>query len=74
MKRYGINEEDAMGTVLWHALNEAGEVGVYDMQFGNTIIRNLTEADLIEHTPKDHKRDDKHGAQYEDDVTRGTKK
>ena len=52
MERYGISEEDSNGTVLWHSLNENGEIGVYDMKFGNTIIRNLTEADLVEKKKK----------------------
>ena len=73
MERYGIKKEDAIGKVLWHSLNENAEIGVYDMKFGNTIIRNLTEADIIgEATP--HKRDDEHGAQDEDDSARGKKK
>ena len=33
MERYGIDEENAVGTVLWHSLNESGEIGVYDMKF-----------------------------------------
>ena len=45
-ERYGINESDAVGTVLWHSLNESGEIGVYDMKFGDTVVRNLTEADI----------------------------
>tara|TARA_R100000008_G_C3451801_1_gene99742 strand:+ start:189 stop:440 length:252 start_codon:yes stop_codon:yes gene_type:complete len=73
MERYGIKKEDAIGKVLWHSLNESAEIGVYDMKFGNTIIRNLTEADIIgEATP--HNRDDEHGAQHEDDSVRGKKK
>ena len=73
MERYGIKKEDAIGKVLWHSLNENAEIGVYDMKFGNTIIRNLTEADIIgEATP--HKRDDEHGAQDDDDPKRGKKK
>tara|TARA_R100000234_G_C4854676_1_gene116665 strand:+ start:183 stop:422 length:240 start_codon:yes stop_codon:yes gene_type:complete len=62
MERYGIDEENSVGTVLWHSLNESGEIGVYDMKFGDTVIRNLTESDIestIEevhgHSPK---RDD----------------
>ena len=62
MERYGINEEDAIGAVLWHSLNESGEIGVYDMKFGDTVIRNLTEADVEETTVNEHmhepKRDD----------------
>jgi hypothetical protein len=61
MERYGISEEDAVGTVLWHSLNESGEIGVYDMKFGNTVIRNLTESDIDKTVVKEHshdKRDD----------------
>ena len=62
MERYGIDEENAIGTVLWHSLNESGEIGVYDMKFGNTVIRNLTEADVEATIEEGHghppKRDD----------------
>ena len=74
MERYGISEEDSNGTVIWHSLNENGEVGVYDMKFGNTIVRNLTEVDLVEGHKRTHKRDDEHGARHEDDSARGKKK
>tara|TARA_R100001079_G_C4438836_1_gene147772 strand:- start:842 stop:1081 length:240 start_codon:yes stop_codon:yes gene_type:complete len=61
-ERYSISEEDAVGTVLWHSLNESGKIGVYDMKFGETVIRNLTEADVEEVVVKEHshtpKRDD----------------
>ena len=62
MERYGISEEDAVGTVLWHSLNESGEIGVYDMKFGNTVIRNLTQSDVKATIEEAHghsfKRDD----------------
>jgi hypothetical protein len=62
MERYGISEENAVGTVLWHSLNESGEIGVYDMKFGDTVIRNLTEADVEATIEEGHghepKRDD----------------
>tara|TARA_R100001015_G_C4554949_1_gene116000 strand:- start:209 stop:448 length:240 start_codon:yes stop_codon:yes gene_type:complete len=62
MERYGISEEDSLGTVLWHSLNESGEIGVYDMKFGDTVIRNLTESDVEQTVVKEHghipKRDD----------------
>ena len=74
MRRYGIKERNAVGKVLWHSLNENGDIGVYDMKFGNTIIRNLIETDLIEAKPEPHKRDDKHGVQSENDSKRGKKK
>ena len=41
-ERYGISEENAVGKVLWHSLNENAQIGVYDMKFGNTIIKNFT--------------------------------
>jgi len=69
-ERYGISEENAIGKVLWHSLNESGQIGVYDMQFGDVIIRNLTEADVSEAHGGPHKRDDEHGAQDEDDPKR----
>jgi hypothetical protein len=62
VERYGINEEDAVGAVIWHSLNESGDIGVYDMKFGSTVIRNLTEADVEEVVVREHmhepKRDD----------------
>lgn len=69
-ERYGISEEDSVGTVVWHSLNENGEIGVYDMRFGDTIIRNLTEADIEEGHGEPHKRDEKHGVQRPDDPKR----
>ena len=62
MERYGIDEQDAVGTVLWHSLNESGEIGVYDMKFGDTVVRNLTEVDIESTIEEVHghmpKRDD----------------
>ena len=74
MERYGIERKDSVGKVLWHSLSESGNIGVYDMKFGNTIIRNLTEADLTEKKTPKHKRDDKHGVQEENDPARGKEK
>tara|TARA_R100000008_G_C3562623_1_gene157153 strand:+ start:65 stop:295 length:231 start_codon:yes stop_codon:yes gene_type:complete len=74
-ERYGISEENAVGTVLWHSLNENGEIGVYDMKFGDTIIRNLTETDLTEKVVKEkHNKRDDHGERDVDDEERGKKK
>ena len=47
--------------MVWHSLHEDGEVGVYDMKFGNTIVRNLLAEDiepLIVQEHKHPKRDD----------------
>jgi hypothetical protein len=74
MERYGIEEKHAIGKVLWHSLNESGDIGIYDMRFGNTIIRNLKRSDLAEAVISGHKRDDKHGAQNSDDPKRKKKK
>ena len=70
LKRYGIKEKDSVGKVLWHSLNESGVIGVYDMKFGNTIVRNLLSEDIdstIEEGHSHPKRDD-------DDSERGKKK
>ena len=63
MERYGISEEDSHGKVLWHSLNENGEIGVYDMKFGNTVIKNLLAEEINpvlvqEHEHDPQKRDD----------------
>ena len=83
-ERYGISDEDAVGKVLWHSLNENGEIGVYDMKFGNTIVRGLLRENVEEAVIKEHgktgKRDDdveedtRHGVQEEEDKERGLKK
>ena len=82
MERYGISEENAVGKVLWHSLNENAQIGVYDMKFGDTIIRNLTESDIENQVLKEHgknakRNDDKdtrHGVQRPSDAQRGKKR
>ena len=74
MERYGISEEDANGTVLWHSLNENGEIGVYDMKFGNTIVRNLLAEDIDDPLIEGHGGATKHGKRDDDDEERGKKK
>ena len=69
-ERYGIADDDLVGEVLWHSLNESGEIGVYDMKFGNTIVRNLTEADIEPVTVNEHM----HASRDEDEEERGSKK
>jgi hypothetical protein len=81
-ERYGISEENAVGKVLWHSLNESGDIGVYDMKFGNTIVRGLLreniEDALVEghgdKTPGKRDEDTRHGVQNENDASRGFKK
>ena len=74
MERYDISEEDSHGKVLWHSLDENGRIDIYDMRFGDTIIRNLTESDLIGEQSPDHKRDDRHGVQKATDRKRKRRK
>ena len=69
-ERYGISEENAVGKVLWHSLNENAQIGVYDMKFGDTIIRNLTESDIENQVEEGHG----HPAKSDDDPERGKKK
>ena len=60
-ERYGINKRNAVGKVLWHSLNENAQIGVYDMKFGNTIVRNLLTEDIeptLEEAHTHAKRDD----------------
>ena len=74
-ERYGITEENAIGEVLWHSLNESGEIGVYDMKFGDTIVRNLTEADIEDGVLKEHEsKRDTHGIQKDNDPKRKKRK
>ena len=79
-ERYGISDKDAVGKVLWHSLNENGDVGVYDMKFGNTIIRNLLRENVEAVEEGGHKapakrdeKDKRHGPQTESDASRGLK-
>ena len=65
-ERYGIADKDLVGKVLWHSLNESGEIGVYDMKFGDTIIRNLLTEDVEPETVEGHS----HSARREDDKDR----
>ena len=70
MKRYGIEEKDSVGEVLWHSLNENGVIGVYDMKFGNTIVRNLLSEDIDPTIEEGHA----HPNRDDDDPKRGKKK
>ena len=40
-KRYGLNESQGNGKVVWHTLTESGKMELYDMKFGDTIIANI---------------------------------
>ena len=70
MERYGISEKAAVGTVLWHSLNESGDIGVCDMKFGDTVIRNLSESDVAATMEEGHG----HPPKRDDDPKRGKKR
>ena len=63
-ERYGI--KNPVGKVLWHSLNESGEIGIYDMKFGDTIVRNLLAEDVKPIIEGDHE----HPAKRDDDKDR----
>ena len=67
MKRFGIQKKNAVGQVLWHSLNENGEIGVYDMRFGSTVVRNLLAEDIEPTLEESHR----HGKRDDDDPKRG---
>ena len=67
-ERYGI--KNPVGEVLWHSLNESGEIGVYDMKFGDTIVRNLLAEDVNPEIVKEHVTEEGHPARAEDDKDR----
>jgi len=70
MERYGIDEANAIGKVLWHSLNEDGGIGVYDMKFGDTIVRNILAEDVEAVVVQEHK----HFKRDDDDPERKKKK
>ena len=65
-KRYGITESNAVGKVLWHSLNENGKIGVYDMKFGDVIVRNILAEDIEPQVVQEHK----HPPKRDDDPER----
>ena len=65
-ERYGIAEENAVGKVLWHSLNESGDIGIYDMKFGDTIVRGLLTENIEPSVVKEHM----HDAKRDDDPDR----
>ena len=70
MERYGISKNTASGVVLWHSLNENGDIGVYDMKFGDTIVRNLLAEDIEPVVLEEHS----HAMQRDDDPKRPKRK
>tara|TARA_R110000744_G_scaffold240856_1_gene358219 strand:- start:213 stop:470 length:258 start_codon:yes stop_codon:yes gene_type:complete len=72
-ERYGISDKNAVGKVLWHSLNENGDIGVYDMKFGNTIVRNLLREN-VEAVDEAHPMEEQHGVQEEGDAGRAALK
>ena len=71
-ERYGIDTKNVVGKVLWHSLNENGVIGVYDMKFGDTVIRNLTEADVESTIEEINKHSNFHIAVIKSTVPPGT--
>jgi hypothetical protein len=69
MERYNISEEDSYGKVLWHSLDKSGRIDIYDMRFGDTIIRNLAESDIMGEAAG-HPSHRSHGTQSEEDPKR----
>ena len=65
-ERYGIDTKNVVGKVLLHSLNENGVIGVYDMKFGNTIVRNLLAEDVEPVVAESHE----HPAKRDDDEER----
>jgi hypothetical protein len=33
--------KESVGKVLWHSLDENGNIGEYDMRFGDTIVQRI---------------------------------
>ena len=57
-KRYGLNESQNNGKVVWHTLTENGKMELYDMKFGDTIIANIPANEIQPTLFETHKRDD----------------
>ena len=55
MERFGITENNAVGKVLWHSMDENGVIGVYDMKFGNKILRNILAEEIEPQIVQEHK-------------------
>ena len=69
-ERYGLNESQNSGKVIWHTLTESGKMELYDMKFGDTIIANIPaneiEPTLFEtHGSKRNDESKSHGARTE---------
>ena len=57
-ERYGLNESQNNGKVVWHTLTESGKMELYDMKFGDTIIANIPATEIKPTLFEEHKRDD----------------
>ena len=59
-ERYGISEENAVGKVLWHSLNENAQIGAYDMKsLKGTMIKMKDMASNALVMLKGEKRDER---------------
>jgi len=39
MERYQLKE--SVGKVLWHSLDKDGQIGEYDMRFGDVVVKGI---------------------------------
>ena len=53
-ERYGLNESQSHGKVIWHTLTESGKMELYDMKFGDTIIANIPATEIKPTLFEDH--------------------
>jgi hypothetical protein len=60
-KRYQL--EESVGKVLWHSLDEYGNIKEYDMKFGDVIIKGI----LSEHVKPVVVQEHMHALQKRDD-------
>ena len=54
MEKHKISEKDSVGKVLWHSLNENGQIDMYNMKFGQTIVKNILAEDIDPVMEQDH--------------------
>ena len=54
--------EETVGKVIWHSLDENGNIGEYDMKFGNTVVQRILPEHVEPVIVQEHqhaKRDDR---------------
>ena len=60
-ERYGLNESQNHGKVIWHTLTESGKMELYDMKFGDTIIANIPATEIKPTLFEEHGGEESHG-------------